>query len=545
MLRFALALALVAVFAVSSCSAPIEGPADSGPPPQEDAGTDAGDVVPDAGPPPPAIEWVDCPLRSEGGNPVRAECATVQVPLRAGQADGGPTLPMFVKRWAPDGGTRERQLWMLMGGPGGSGFGYEAVAEQIGNKYPDLEFYLPDHRGTGRSSRLGCPDQETAGTEWDESISPNEWPDCLARVMSDHGSNLSAYSTTNAANDLGVLIEKAKQPGQQVFVYGASYGTYWAHRYLQLYPRQADGVILDSLVAQTAASLAEQDSDANEAGRQFFDTVCKADATCSAKLGADPWAFAEATFAKLKMGHCSAFATPYGVPAHLLLRRVFGQVMMGYGARTLIPAAIYRADRCSTADTVALSRLMTAFYGGVPSPAAQKLFELWGWVLSNNVLFSEMWSDPSPTAMDLQASREAAVVSRDVTSGMDALVGKWPTYAKDSYVGAWAVTDTPLLMLAGGLDPATIIRKQRLVKPHFTGANQTWLEFPLGAHGILSSTPTNANVSCGTTVMMSFIRAPTSPVDTTCMSDLRQLDFTGATTRGTTMALFGTMDPWE
>ena len=43
------------------------------------------------------------------------------------------------------------------------------------------------------------------------------------------------------------------------------------------------------------ASLAEQDSDANEAGQLFFDTVCKNDATCSQKLGADPWATANAT----------------------------------------------------------------------------------------------------------------------------------------------------------------------------------------------------------------------------------------------------------
>ncbi len=541
------ALALVVLY---SCSPPpVEPlmPQDAGVMAPEDAGSgDAGEVPDagepfDAGLPAPAIRWVDCPLHSEGGSPVRAECATVPMPLRAGQ-DGGPTIDVFVKRWAADAGTRERQVWMLMGGPGGSGMGYENVAEQIGGKFTDLEFYIPDHRGTGRSSRLGCL-EEAAVTEGGMFITQGEWPGCLDGVRQTYGDDLGAYATTNAANDLGLLIEKAKSPSQKVFVYGASYGTYWAHRYLQLYPRQADGVVLDSMVP-SPGSLAEQDEDANEAGKLFFDGPCKSDAKCSQKLGADPWATANATLQKLKTGHCGSFAAPYGQPAHVLLRRAFGQMMMGFALRPYIAAALYRADRCSAADEQALARMMTVFYGPLTA-ASTTLYKLWGWVLSNNILFSELWPAVSPTAADLRAIREASVVSRDVTSAMDVLVGTWPTYPKDAYVGQWAQTDTPMLMLAGGLDPATLMRKALEVKPHFQGAHQTWVEFPLGAHGILSSSPTNAGPSCGTAIMVSFMRSPMSPPDRTCMSDLRGLDFTGAATPATTMQLFGVADPWD
>lgn len=529
------------VVLVVSCSAPVEPlpVVDSGSQVQ-DAGVDAGES-PDAGSA-PALDWQPCPLHSELTVGVMAECATVQLPLRRERPDAG-VIDVFVKRYAPDGGTRERQLWMLQGGPGNSGMGYENIAEQLGTKLPELEFYLPDHRGVGRSSRLSCPLQEAAFTPSGALIAPSEWPACLARVVDDQGGNLSAYSTTNAANDVGLLISLAHDPAQQVFLYGASYGTYWLHRYLQLFPHQADGVVLDSIVSVSARSLAEQDSDANEAGKAYFDTVCKNDATCTQKLGADPWATAEATFAKLKAGHCAAFATAFGAPAHLLLRRAFAQMLMGFALKPYIAAALYRADRCSLADEDALTKLLDGFYPSSMSAAQRKTYALWGWVLSNNVLFGEMWPDVSPTAADLLASREGSVVSRDVTSSMDALIGIWPAYPKDAYVGAWAQTDVPMLMLAGGLDPATILRKQRLTKPHFTGAHQTWVEFPLAGHGVIGTSPTNQGFSCGTAVMASFLRHPEAAVDTSCLSDLKGLSFAGDA--ATTMTLFGTTDPWN
>jgi hypothetical protein len=126
---------------------------------------------------------------------------------------------------------------------------------------------------------------------------------------------------------------------------------------------------------------------------------------------------------------------------------------------------------------------------------------------------------------------------------MDALVGKWPAYPKDPYIDAWAETDLPLLMFAGGLDPATIFRKQLAFKPHFTKPNQTWLEFPLAGHGILSTTPTKANTSCGTAIMMSFMNNPRGTLDTSCMQDLQLIDFAGK--KETTQLIFGTDDPWE
>ncbi len=499
----------------------------AGPPP---APQDDGSVA-DAGP--ATLTWTGCPLKSEGGGP-SAECTVAQLPLRAG-VDDGQTLAVHVKRYRPKGGKGLRQLWMLQGGPGGSAYVFEALVEIIGEKFPDVDYYLPDHRGTGKSSRIGCA-AEGEGTPSGFFIEPDEWPGCIAEVQARLGDALGAYSTTNAANDIGVLIDRAKQPGQPAFVYGVSYGTYLAMRYMQLYPEQADGVILDSVVPMKG-SLARQDQDANEAAKDFFD-VCAKDAVCSSKLGPDPWAKANDVFARLKAGHCPAIANA-AAPSHVLLRRAFGQFLMHQEYRRMIPPIVYRVDRCEQRDVDVLKPLMDGFVQEAP---IGEMLKQWGWVLSNNITMSELWESPTPTAADLDAIREGSVASRDVTTGMDALIGKWPTYAPDRFTGGWPDRKKPVLVLQGGLDPATLLRKAREAKPFFAKPGQHWIEVPSATHTVIASSTTTAKRSCGTQMMMSFLERPESP-DTSCLANVIPVGFDLPS--GLVQAFFGQDDAWE
>ena len=54
---------------------------------------------------------------------------------------------------------------------------------------------------TGRSSRLGCP-QEDPSSPGGFSITPAEWPACLASVKAQWGPRLNGFTTTDAARDL-------------------------------------------------------------------------------------------------------------------------------------------------------------------------------------------------------------------------------------------------------------------------------------------------------------------------------------------------------
>lgn len=182
----------------------------------------------------------------------------------------GPTIDMFVKRYKPKGGKSLRAVWFLHKGAQGPRDTYsKGFPNRIETKFPDVDFYMPDHRGTGKSTRLGCAVQEASDSEGGIAITDAEWPACLADVKAREGGRLPFFNVTNAANDLGVMIARTKPEGQPVFVYGVSYGTYWAHRYLQLYPNQANGVVFDSIFPQ-GGSLARQDADANEAAKLFL-----------------------------------------------------------------------------------------------------------------------------------------------------------------------------------------------------------------------------------------------------------------------------------
>ncbi|MBX3224209.1 MAG: alpha/beta fold hydrolase [Labilithrix sp.] len=523
-----LALALVPL-SQASCSSSA---------PEAAGGPDAGaaeEAEEDAGAAP--VEWTKCTLQSEGKGP-SAECARIPVPLDA-KAPGGKTIDFFVKRYRPKGGKHLRALWMLQGGPGGSGYVFEKIAEQMATRFPDVDYYIPDHRGTGESSRLGCPAEEASDSEAGLAITNEEWATCLPALKAAHGEDLRFYDTTQAANDLGVAIARIQTSDPQpAFVLGVSYGTYWAHRYLQLFPGQASGVILDSIVPP-GTSLARQDADSDEAARDFLN-VCKGDALCGEKMGPDPWAKTQALFAKLKTGHCPDIALP-DFPTHILFRRAFAGLLMDPTLRTYIPPVIYRADRCEPRDVTALKVFVDAVTQEGPE---SEMMKQWGWGLTYNIIFSELWENPAPTASELALIRDNAVASRDITEQMSFLYEGWPRYSPDPSSKAYADTDTPMLFLQGGLDPATLLRKARPMREHFTRPHQTWVEVPTAGHTVFASSTTSEGRSCGTRMIMGFLEDPKRAVDTSCIADVVPLDFSNPRTAFTS-ALFGTTDAWE
>ncbi|MFO0606492.1 MAG: alpha/beta fold hydrolase [Polyangiales bacterium] len=543
----ALLLAAAPLWALSACGSTVAAtPADASLDAAPDASMNpdaapdvAPDVAPDA-PPRVSVVWSPCPLHSEGDGP-DAECADVAVPLDRARPTG-PNIRVHVKRYHPEGGRSLRALWMLQGGPGASGWVFEGLSEVMATRFPDVDYYIPDHRGTGGSTRLGCAAQEADDSEGGLAITEAEWPACIASLRAEHGEGLASFNVTNAANDLGLLIEATRRDGQRVIVLGASYGTYLAHRYLQLFPRQADGVVFDS-TAPPGSNLFEQDADAHEAARDFF-AACGADSFCASKLGADPWSVATRLFDRLRAGHCPMIAVP-AAPTHVLFRRAFGSMLMDPSLRAYVPAVVYRTNRCEARDIGALRVFMRAIT--TPQPPNENLRQ-WSFPLTHNIVLSEFSPTPPPTREALAAIREGAVASRDVTDGLSVNLGRWPVYTPDAFARGWAETDTPVLFLQGGLDPATLLRKARVMREHFTRPHQTWVEVPTATHTVIASSPfideAGEPRSCGTRLLMRFAEDPTAPLDTSCVAQVRPIDFT-LPNMERTRGLFGGPDAWE
>ena len=172
--------------------------------------------------------------------------------------------------------------------------------QSFANVFDDLDIYTLDHRGVGVSERFSCPDQEAEDSELGREISEGERDACIAQLLATYGDNLDAFSTTESARDLGRLIEATRQPGQQVFVWGVSYGAFLVNRYLQLFPDQPSGIIIDGIVPADW-SFSEFDAGVDLIGRRLLDR-CAQDPTCSSFLGPNPEMVAEDLIQKWQPG---------------------------------------------------------------------------------------------------------------------------------------------------------------------------------------------------------------------------------------------------
>jgi pimeloyl-ACP methyl ester carboxylesterase len=440
-----------------------------------------------------AAEFGPCP-----SGPVKstAECAVTNLPVRADRPNGA-TLPILVRRY-PAAGPSRGQLWILPGGPGGSGSGYDFVPPLLAQLGLSFDLYVPDHRGTGKSSFLGCwanPDQLA----------------CVQHLQQQLGDDLAGFNTTEAARDLAAMITRWRKPGEPVFIIGTSYGSYWAHRYLQLFPDQPTGVVFDGVCVSSECKLSSYDRGFDEVARNVFE-ACRVDPFCGSKLGADPYGRAVALLDKLDKGSCK----------QLKLTRSQIQGALGYVAQisaSSLPAWIYRLDRCGPSDVTALQHFIDALDALPP-------FEGFSVILQDHIALSEMWADPPPTVADLNAAAAMAPVTEMYSSRVAALYDQWPRYAHDSYVDGWATSSVPMLFLDGSFDFQTPLSIAMGAAAHFSGPSQSFVTVPYAGH-VTSLRQNKPYSNCVGGILARFLDNPTAPVDASCTSSLVEPGFEG------------------
>ena len=485
------------------------------------------------------LAWEACPLYVDQPNGTQAECALLDVPLRWSEPEG-QTIGVFVQRLRGTAETIRGQVWLLEGGPGGSGADWDASMEGMRELDPTLDYYAVDHRGVGRSARLGCP-QEDEGTVGGTAIVPGEVEDCLGALQTQWGDGLAEFSATAAARDLGALLDAAAQPGQSAFIIGVSYGTYWAHRYLQLFPAQAQGVVLDS-IAPPGIDFLHYDTDFNAVGQDFLE-LCAADALCASKLG-DPWQALVDLSTALAGGHCPQLQATWGLDEESL-PLVLSALLVSPQTRTYIPAIIHRLARCEPADVAAISSLLEVVFGGSQE---QTYYEaLQSQALFWNVSFGELWPNPGmhPTAAEIDAAQATVYIGGGLVPSLYAIQDVWPAYPDDAWTNAWATPETPVLMLNGDLDPQTPIWLGELAAEHLSGPKQWFVRVPRSAHATIGKTPKpeGQEVGCGLEMVLAFLDDPSKQPSTACLASIPEETFTGDPDLNA--YVLGTTDLWE
>ena len=464
---------------------------------------------------PPDGVWRQCSLYTGKGDG-RAECARAERPSAPGSSATFVSAAKRLRASAPSRG----QLWLLHGGPGMSGtIGLPAFMDELHGFAPDLDLYTLDARGTGDSEFLECPEQQTASSPGGAHITAPEAAACATRLRADHP-DLSIFSFSASARDLHDAIEEHREAGKAVFLWGASGGTYWARRYLQLFPDSVDGVVLDSMVAPRRNLVVDQLTFAERIGQEVL-AQCRADTFCSSRL-ADPLGTAEALWAKLDQGHCSKLG--HGSEE---VREAVARMLFFPPFNEMVPALIARLDRCTDADVqVALSTLQPLIArGSAPHAFSEAL----------NVLLvrAELWDDPrfpddaSVDTFVAQAEASALVGPRDGAQ-LVAVLRAFPAL-EEPLASAPLTSTVPALMLAGELDPSTPAELTSSIQSELHGPHQTFVLVPHTTHGVIDGSPTADGRDCGRQLFLEFLADPTAPLDAGCAADRLPLDFEGTT----------------
>jgi pimeloyl-ACP methyl ester carboxylesterase len=489
----------------------------------------------------------------------------MNVPLDYNAANG-TQIRMFVKRFVKNVMAPKPALYMLMGGPGGSSEHLEVVANALHKLIGDqFDLYLPEHRGVGRSTRLTCvaPQAETIGSEGGITITDSEMVPCAAEFKYEYDTNTAKFSSPDAARDVVGLITtiKSQSAGAAQYIYGVSYGTMWATRIMQLKPGDLiSGVILDSVMSTAApadsprlrTTLDQWDSRMNDVGLAFMNQ-CGNDTFCQSKLKTqDAFAYTANVFQNVFVNQtCKAIAPGYNVTADSL-RNVLGTFLMSRTLRELVPAILYRLNRCDAdMDVPTLQYLIDNLKEKLgQTPTCQPLSST---MLFNNIAFNEIWPTQNPptyeqlyaiynTTFFATGQYKAALVKQNTN---------WPAYSPGAdFENKGFDATCPVLLMNGDLDPQTPFdfAEQQFSNINAAVEKKKLIKFPGAVHGIILNTPVNntePKVDCGMQIVISFLKnaGDLSKLDLSCQDNISPISFKG--TSDLNQKLMGVSDIFE
>lgn len=143
---------------------------------------------------------------------------------------------------------------------------------------------------------------------------------------------------------------------EKIYLYGVSYGSYWANRFLQMYPNFLDSVVLDGIAPPQMLEFVFYDRAANQVGLRTMEQ-CKLNPTCKDKIN-EPSLTIENAFKHLEeRNHCKE-----GIEnlTSEKLRRTFFQFLAKTQEKVLILPILYRINRCNNQDIIILKHFQNS-----------------------------------------------------------------------------------------------------------------------------------------------------------------------------------------
>lgn len=404
-------------------------------------------------------------------------------------------VPAVARNKQPD------PLFVFAGGPG------QAASDIIAQTMPVFaelnarrDIVYVDQRGTGRSNALACPEESGARADFAAGFDPSHQlarlHDCLKTLPGD----TRQYATWIAVRDIDAV--RRQLGAGRINLLGGSYGTRAALEYLRQFPQHVRSVVLDGVAPPDMALPAAfaVDSDASLAA---LVRACAADARCAARFP-DAAAQIDALLARAATGFDITLADPLsgaGQRVHVD-RRVMATLLRtplylpALGA--VLPQALLQA---AAGDFRALAALTLA------------VTDRTGNRLAAGMHFAVICAEDMPRIGPAQ--RSAAAATRFGTVFIDQYAeacAPLPTRPVPAAFYDVPRSDVPVLVLSGGLDPATPPRHGASVAERLGNARH--VVAPALGHGVMRQ-------GCAPRLITRFVRdADHRSLDDACLQQI-------------------------
>ncbi|UTF61301.1 alpha/beta hydrolase [Gilvimarinus sp. DA14] len=232
-----------------------------------------------------SLELSACTREPQAPPPVvnGAECGQLSVPLDY-QQDDGETISLAIKRWPAISAAAEPDpVFIIAGGPGQSAIDVsDRLLPVFFNLRKKRDIVFVDQRGTGGSSPLHCELKQNLSLAQLSADSEAETLNELQACAQQHSQRAPFMLTAEAVTDLD---EVRKALGyRQINVWGGSYGTRVALRYMAKYPHNLRAAVLDGLAPATMSVPYVIGAGANHALATVSDE-CLARHDCGSRYG--------------------------------------------------------------------------------------------------------------------------------------------------------------------------------------------------------------------------------------------------------------------
>ena len=394
---------------------------------------------------PPDLPEIQCPEHEISGT-VYCRALMVAEDRRAPEQRLIPIRIMVLAATGPS--VEPDPLIIIPGGPGQSAVESPNLRGFFADYFAPIrarrDVVLVDQRGVGGSNPLSLsPAAELLYARMETNLPP-EWARAALPALSARA-DLKQYTTTNAVEDLEAVRQAID--ADRINIYATSYGTRVAQYYMKRYGAHVRAAILKG-VSPPDDNIALSYGRKPQRALDLLFAMCAADAACD-ETYPDLRGQLNAVLTRLEAEPIEADASHAMTGAPFRLSITKGAFAFGIRSQMMNAFAFARLPRLIAEANDGDFSNWSSFLSRIPAVYATQLYG--GMTLS--IIASE--DAVRLTEEAIKSDAEGTIIGDALARSFSEIAEFWPIGDAPEELFAPLISDIPILMVSGALDPAT------------------------------------------------------------------------------------------